>query len=667
VDEHESFACFVNQVVEFAKIEQNALDASLDDRKTRTHEVLMASRSTPHCLGTIAALGAFFLATSVVLSQPALAPAQQQPQKADGVFDDDKKNAETKSAPVSDRDTIGFSQENAAAQMNELEERMFRLSEALRGLEPENAARLRLALKFSREEQILEQMRETHKLLKEAQLSKAETEVKELIAKLEHLRNLLLAEDLDFQLKLARLRQMRETLGQLERIVKEERRDLGWCRFATEQRKRHERLTTRRPDLEALVRDQEGVLAAARETSKNEEPAAKNKRAAIRERAVKLRSAVTGLANDPLFADLQPPHLRRADNQLAEAVTSLEQGNASAALGAAEKALASMREELTRLDEQVAQTERTISETEFRRRQEDQSKNREATDRLGETSARLGDVGVALRKDLIRASAAMRTAAQSLGKSALGPAADDQSSALEVLAKSRDDFLQSVERLLVELRTELRSRLVFDLNELHEFQSSIRETTQAQAPRVLQKSRTALVSVAGLSKKEAELGERMEHLLALVEETEYGIALPTTLRILGREMRSIEGWLKSGDVAPRTLAFETRIEEDVVKLLQAIRRLPPQTPAPPGTLNSLEGREQERELNRMIAELTMVRMLQARLNDDTIGVDKSRPSAATLPPAVRREVETLEATQDEIRDALAKMAERLDFPEDIQQ
>ena len=149
---------------------------------------------------------------------------------------------------MSDRDTIGFSQQNAAAQMNELEERMFRLSEALRGLEPENASRLRLALKFSREEQILEQMRENFKLLKDAQLSKAETETKELIAKLEHLRNLLLAEDLDFQLKLARLRQMRETLGRLERIVKEERRELGWSRFAMEQRKRIGRFAIRRPD-----------------------------------------------------------------------------------------------------------------------------------------------------------------------------------------------------------------------------------------------------------------------------------------------------------------------------------------------------------------------------------------------------------------------------------
>ena len=44
---------------------------------------------------------------------------------------------------------------------------MFRLSEALRSLEPENASRLRLALKFSREELILDQMKETQKLLKE--------------------------------------------------------------------------------------------------------------------------------------------------------------------------------------------------------------------------------------------------------------------------------------------------------------------------------------------------------------------------------------------------------------------------------------------------------------------------------------------------------------------
>ena len=71
--------------------------------------------------------------------------------KAADVFDDeeetkdgDAKSADpTKPAAVSDRDSIGFTQENVASQMTELEDRMFRLSEATRSLEPENASRLR--------------------------------------------------------------------------------------------------------------------------------------------------------------------------------------------------------------------------------------------------------------------------------------------------------------------------------------------------------------------------------------------------------------------------------------------------------------------------------------------------------------------------------------------
>ena len=142
----------------------------------------------------------------------------------------------------------------------------------------------------------------------------------------------------------------------------------------------------------------------------------------------------------------------------------------------------------------------------------------------------------------------MRTAEQRLAKTTAAPAADDQSAALDVLLKSREDFGRSIERLLVELRAELQNRLISDLTEMHELQTSIRETTQSQAPRVAQKSRTAMMTVVGTSKNEAELAERTEHLLALVEETEYGIALPTTLRILSREMRTVENWLKGADV-----------------------------------------------------------------------------------------------------------------------
>jgi hypothetical protein len=602
----------------------------------------------------------------LVASAPRAALAQTQKAakpKAASVFDEDEKKTSPKPAAVTDRDAIGFTQENAAAQMTELEERMFRLSEALRGLEPENASRLRLALKFSREEQILDQMRETHKFLKDAQISKAETEVRELIAKLEHLRNLLLAEDLDFQLKLARLRQLRETTNQLDRIVKEERRGLGWSRFVGERRQRLTRFTARRPDLQALVRDQETLIAEAKKLPDKKTDAAPEVNPSLQQRAVKLRTAVAALATDPLFADLQPPHLRKADAPLADTAAALAVSDGKVAVTAGEKALGLLRDEQARLDEEIEQTEKTIATAAFRGRADDQAKNRGTTDRLAESSARLGNAGVALRKDLIRASVAMRTAEERLGQSSAAPAALEQTTALDVLVKSREELQRSVEKLLVELRVELQARLVAELTEMHELQSAIRETTQAQAPRVAQKSRTALIAVAGLSKKEAELAERTEHQLALVEETEFGIALPTTLRVFSRELRSIEGWLKAGNVAPRTTDLETRLEEDLLGLLQAVRRLPPTTPPAPGTPLSTEPRERERELNRLVAELKMVRMLQFRLNDDTVGVDKVRPSAPSLPPAIRREVETLESTQDEIRDSLAKIAEKLVFPE----
>jgi hypothetical protein len=95
-----------------------------------------------------------------------------------------------------------------------------------------------------------------------------------------------------------------------------------------------------------------------------------------------------------------------------------------------------------------------------------------------------------------------------------------------------------------------------------------------------------------------------------------------------------------------------------------MRRLPPTTPPPPGSPLPSDLRARERELNRLVAELKMIRLLQSRLNDDTVGVDKSRSGAPPLTLALRREIEALKASQDEIRDSLALISDRLDAPDD---
>jgi hypothetical protein len=562
-----------------------------------------------------------------------------------------------------DRGRIGFTQENAAAQMAELEERMFRLSEALLNLEPENASRLRLALKFSREELILQQMRDTQALLEEAQLGKAETEVRQLLAKLEHLRNLLLAEDLDFELKLARLRQIRETLAQLERIIKEEQRELAWSRAAIETQEEADRLRSRRDDLDLIIRDQERVIETTNQAKDAEAPERRIEAVAgAISGEAGVREAAGALAADPLFADREPAWLAQAIPHVDDTTTHLEAGELDPALDAGQQALDLFRKERDRLDGRIAEAEAATSEDQFRRFEADQKRNRDATDALSSASARLGETGVSLQKNLIDASGAMRDAEGDLAQTAPEPAASDQEDALKKLLESREALSGAMEELLVELRTELQAQIIADLTEMYEAQVVIRESTEAQAPRAAEKSRTALIALAGLAKSEAELAARIEQLTDLVEITEFGIALPTSLRVLGREMLAVEALLKGGDATPPTIALERRIEEDLLGLIQAMRRLPPSTPPPPGTPLPSEPRDRERELNRLVAELKMIRMLQSRLNDDTVIVDETRPDASPLSAELRREIDALRNNQDEIRESLSKIGRQLEPP-----
>ena len=609
----------------------------------------------------------------------ALAQDKAVEKKAGGVFDEEevKKPDATPIKPAEpgkkavdaakaiggalERDSINFTQENAAAQMTELEERMFRLAEALRGLEPENASRLGLALKFSREELILNQMKQTSKMLRDAQLSKAETEVRELLAKLNHLRDLLLAENLDFQMKMARLRQMREALNQLDRIIKEEKRELAWSRSADEQQAELARFQEKRPTLEALVQGQKDVIAETRLASPKDADAA---RKAVRDRETALKATAASLAAEPLFAPLDPSHLKLADPHLADAIGHLGTPEVAPAVLSEEKALDAFQKELDRLGERTSRSEQAITESEFKKFERDQLKNRQMTNTLAEVSARMGDAGVALQKNLIRASEPMQAAEGDLAKTAARPAAADQLAALKLLGTSRDGLAKAVEGLLTELRSELQSRIISELTEMHEAQVGIREVTEAQAPRIAQKSRSAFILVAGQSAKEGELAEKTDQLMVLTEETEFGIALPTALRVISRQMKITEGWLKEGDAGARTVTQEKRIEQDLLGLLEAMRRLPPTTPPPPGSPLPTNLKDRERELNRLIAELKMIRLLQVRLDDDTLVVDKSRPNnAPSLTLDLRRQIETLKSGQEEIRDSLRKISKSLEPPD----
>ncbi len=126
--------------------------------------------------------------------------------------------------PVSGADRAAFDQEKAAAHLRELQERMFQLGQTLREQEPNDAARLLMAVQRAREELILEQMQQTLTLLRTGDLAHASQEQERLIGKLQELRELLLSLNVDFQVRLDRLRKLRQAMKKLDAAIAEERR-----------------------------------------------------------------------------------------------------------------------------------------------------------------------------------------------------------------------------------------------------------------------------------------------------------------------------------------------------------------------------------------------------------------------------------------------------------
>ena len=471
-------------------------------------------------------------------------------------------------------------------------------------------------------------------------MTKAETEVRELLAKLEHLRDVLLAEDLDFQLKLARLRQIRESLGQLERIVKEERRDLGWSRFAVDQRKARERLAARRPDLEALARDQAAVLADTKAIPPDREADARRKRwpalKGLRDREAALGKVRLG------------PRRRPAVRRLPAVAAPQGRGPAGRRRGPSSTSTTSprpspprsgpppcSREELGRLDGRIAEADRDVAEAEFRRHEADQLRNRRAADALGAGSAAWATPG-SLQKDLIRAGeldAGRREGPGEVrrrprGRRPVGRAGDPH----QVVARTS---AQAAEKLAGPAADRAPARIVAELTEMHESQASIRETTPGPGPSAgPEVAHPRMIAVTNLSQKEGELAEPRPS-TCWPWSRRPSTASPCRRRSASCPARCgpSRARLKDGDAsAADRRDGAARIEDDLLGLLQAIRRLPPTTPPPPGSPLPSDPRERERELNRLVAELKMIRLLQSRLNDDTVGVDKTRPAAPALPP-----------------------------------
>lgn len=599
----------------------------------------------------------------------------------------DKNLGQRREGEVGRNDELGFLQSKVSAQMSELEERMFRLSDALKQLEPENASRLLIGLKYAREELIQLQMKEVQTALTSKKYNDAVADQKELLAKLRRLEQLLLSPDLDFQLQLERLRLMRDLIRRLDAAIQEEDREKVASEQSADSQDEVKQVRKRLALLKELIERQTQHNETADRLHKSQTPGAADETS-------EPADALTAISSDtakptaeipaPLSAEIESLGtaqsetrekaipLEKKSKEVAEAGKNMERAasllaekRAAGAVPFQEQALSLLKQAEEALREQERELEAAISEQKFAEMRKDQSNNRKATDGISEAAVQLGDAGSAARADLGKASGSMMSAEGSLGSGDADSANDSQDDAEESLKSARAKLAAEADKLLNRLRAEIKKRTIEGLVQMLEGQITIRQSTERLGPRVKDGGRVVSNSVTGLASAENKLIVIGEGLTALVEETEFGIALPAALRSVTDGMIDIKDRLAAVDASESVIGMEKQVEEDLQSLLDAMKQLPSSNGSGEGNRNSRAARE--RQLNQIIAELKLVRMLQVRVNRDTKDVDGQRPeSAKDLPLALTKRIEALEGRQEDVHDVTERIAiERADdLPQD---
>jgi hypothetical protein len=136
------------------------------------------------------------------------------------------------------------------------------------------------------------------------------------------------------------------------------------------------------------------------------------------------------------------------------------------------------------------------------------------------------------------------------------------------------------------------------------------------------------------------------------------------MRVVRDEMEGVRGSLAEAHAGVDVIAAEKQIETDLQDLMGAMKQMPSAGRDRSGNANrNRAGEDQERELNRLIAELRLVRLLESRLYDNTTSTDKERAETTGVPAALRRKIMDLGGRQEDVRDVTERLAiERGDNP-----
>jgi hypothetical protein len=468
------------------------------------------------------------LVSVVVGALSAAAVGQSQPTNKDA-------KAQAPKPGATPAEQAQFLQKNAEAQMQELQARMFRLSELIKDTEPGDASRLLLAVRKAREELIIEQMKEVLELIDHRELAKAAEGEKQIITKLEELKKLLLAAENDLILQLERLRKIESALQKLDAAIKEQKRQEG----------------------------QTGEMAKQQQQQKPVEP------------------------------------------------------------------------------------------SKFNAAKQEQQKNRAATEAINQLMKALGSSGAKAGAALGGASQSMSGAEGSLGGSKAGEAQPKQNDATKKLEQARKELERERAKLLAEIETQVKAQVLENLKQMLDRQRLIRESTERLGERLMSADRVAQQKARQLATAEQHVINISGQTVALIEQTQFSVALPPALRSIDRRCEVVKAELSAGRGDAPNVEAQKQIEKDIEALIDTMKEF-----APRGTPGQSNCKGCNCSKNKLLAELRVLRLLQTRVNEETKDADGRRAAvlaSADLPQEVRDKIGNVRDNQEQVHAATERL------------
>ena len=251
------------------------------------------------------------------------------------------------------------------------------------------------------------------------------------------------------------------------------------------------------------------------------------------------------------------------------------------------------------------------------------------------------------------ASQSMGKAGNSLGKGEGKPATPSQEEAIKKLGEADKGLADAEEQLKKELEGLVRRQVMEHLGEMIAQQKQVRSTTEKLQPRIAEGSAPAVASLKRLADSEQAIVTLANDCIDLCVLTEFSVAFPTALGDIVAKMELVRDQLGQGLGNDEVVLQELEIEADLEGLLNALKQA--SKPSPEGESGECQGCKGN--MNKLLAELKMVRQMEVSLQSQTQRIDDLVVAQKITEEQRTQRCEPLLSRQEQVLDATTKIAD----------